>query len=466
MSLKTSPLAVSQEVLPPPTAAATPRASSAPVSEAAPPVIVSIPEPAAAAAPASAAGLHPPKPGPPIPRLQATSACQTAVAVAPATVLAVAAGIQSSSAASAASAEAAVGAVVAVAGAKAAATAATKAAMQGVKANLPGNSPLATANPTTQGTPSQSRPWHLYQFLIGFGSTSIVKTICILGNVAFQVSPFPQVRRWQSNGCGSTEDSAPYVSIALTGYQWSFYGAFACMVTGRKGFLVLLQSNILGAILGTYYIISFARYCHHEALLDQFRRYMSAGAAVAVFQAASIPSLPADRALFLAGIISSLSSILSASALLVGLPAVIKTGDGTSIPGPMIGASLLCGVSWSICGWMIDDPLVTGPSAWGVICAMACLVVKLRYSVASKAQPDKDAVPPTLEEASHSDDFTAMKKHCISNNFESRCSLPNSVTVERVQDNVCDNGMVPIVVDFTAIPVSPSLHPSGTGGTY
>eukprot|EP00927_Polykrikos_kofoidii_P058930 TRINITY_DN5380_c0_g1_i1.p1 TRINITY_DN5380_c0_g1~~TRINITY_DN5380_c0_g1_i1.p1 ORF type:complete len:437 (+),score=48.41 TRINITY_DN5380_c0_g1_i1:53-1363(+) len=224
-----------------------------------------------------------------------------------------------------------------------------------------------------------------HHLLIGFDFLALVKMLCIIGNFIFQVSPLPQVQRWQSKGCSSSEDAAPYVSIAFAGCQWCFYGAFAFCVTGRSGFLVLVHSNFVGAFLGTYYVFSFARYCRHANLLEQLRRYMSVGAALVLFQLACIAKLPAERALFLSGLVSSLCSVMSASALLVTIPVVIRTRDSASIPGPLVVAALFSAVCWCVCGWLLDDPMVMGPNFWAIFCATTSLAVKLKYSPPGKA---------------------------------------------------------------------------------
>eukprot|EP00927_Polykrikos_kofoidii_P058931 TRINITY_DN5380_c0_g1_i2.p1 TRINITY_DN5380_c0_g1~~TRINITY_DN5380_c0_g1_i2.p1 ORF type:complete len:437 (+),score=49.08 TRINITY_DN5380_c0_g1_i2:67-1377(+) len=224
-----------------------------------------------------------------------------------------------------------------------------------------------------------------HHLLIGFDLLALVKMLCIIGNLIFQVSPLPQVKRWQSKGCSSSEDAAPYVSIAFAGCQWCFYGAFAFCVTGRSGFLVLVHSNCVGALLGMYYVFSFSRYCRHANLLEQLRRYMSVGAALVLFQLACIAHLPAERALFLSGLVSSLCSVMSASALLVTIPVVIQTRDSASIPGPLVFAALFSAVCWCVCGWLLDDPMVMGPNFWAIVCATTSLAVKFKYSSPGQA---------------------------------------------------------------------------------
>eukprot|EP00438_Fugacium_kawagutii_P007211 Skav218000 [mRNA] locus=scaffold2344:67597:68439:- [translate_table: standard] len=47
------------------------------------------------------------------------------------------------------------------------------------------------------------------------------------GSQVVQISPYPQVQRWEASGCTGDSDAAPYVSIAFGGWQWCYYGLFA-----------------------------------------------------------------------------------------------------------------------------------------------------------------------------------------------------------------------------------------------
>jgi len=88
------------------------------------------------------------------------------------------------------------------------------------------------------------------------------------------VSPFPQVKKWEHRKNTGEADSAPYVSIAFGGWQWCYYGMFAFLVTKRSGFLILVHSNFLGALLGTYYTNAFYRNCCHEESANRLYRYL------------------------------------------------------------------------------------------------------------------------------------------------------------------------------------------------
>merc|ERR1719160_1721781 len=188
-----------------------------------------------------------------------------------------------------------------------------------------------------------------------------VKGLCVCGNIMVQLSPFPSVRRWAARGCTGEADAAPYVAIAFGGAQWCFYGLFAWWVTGRTGFLILVHSNFLGAVCGPYYVKTFFLNCRNEESLRSLQKYLSAVASLALLQCCALSILPAERALFLIGIISSFCSFINATSVLVTVPQVIRTKNSRSIPGPYAIANLLSSLVWSLCGYILSDPCVMMP---------------------------------------------------------------------------------------------------------
>jgi uncharacterized protein with PQ loop repeat len=240
-------------------------------------------------------------------------------------------------------------------------------------------------DPATIESPSGSwstPQWYMTQMtglFTGLTFTMFVKALCVTGNVLVQVSPFPSVRRWEMRGDTGEADAAPYVSIAFGGCQWCFYGLFAWLVTSRSGFLVLVHSNVLGAVLGTYYVTAFFRNCHNEEAHRTLQRYVSAVLALACLQVSALSVLPSERALFLIGVISSFCSFINATSVLVTVPAVIRTKDSRSIPGPYAIANCASSLCWSLCGYLLEDPCVMMPNIFSTCCAGASLVLKAVY---------------------------------------------------------------------------------------
>lgn len=224
--------------------------------------------------------------------------------------------------------------------------------------------------------------WYIMQMrqlILGLSFAMAVKGLCVMGNVLVQVSPFPQVRRWVQRGCTGDADAAPYVSIAFGGFQWCFYGLFAWVVTSRSGFLVLVHSNCLGAVLGTYYVRAFYCNCRNEESLGSLQKYLSAVSTLVLLQVCSMCILPAERALFLTGLISSFCSFIGATSVLVTVPMVIRTKDSRSIPGPFAVANLTSAIVWSLCGYLLDDPLVMVPNLFSVFCSGTSIGLKVFY---------------------------------------------------------------------------------------
>lgn len=270
--------------------------------------------------------------------------------------------------------------------------------------------PSKLANPNMQASlpnadqggvsiaPDQPNPWwisfsahfpQVAQFLESGSLAMVIKGLCMASNIVVQVSPYTQVRRWEMKGDTGEADAAPFVSIGFSGWQWCFYGIFAWLLTKRNGFLILVHSNFLGALLGTYYTITFCRYCRNKACSDSLQRYLSASMTLALLQVCALFVLPSDRALFLSGLVSSFCSFVGAASMLVMLPPVFKSKDSSLIPGPFAVASLGSSLVWVLCGWMLDDPLVIGPNVFATFASLVTLYCKWQYpSIAVKDGKD------------------------------------------------------------------------------
>jgi len=216
---------------------------------------------------------------------------------------------------------------------------------------------------------------------------TLIKALCMAGNILVQVSPYPQVQRWEACQCTGEADAAPYVSIAFGGWQWCYYGLFAFILTKRNGFLILVHSNFLGAVLGTYYSVAFYRHCHNAEGRNSFQKYMSAVGTLILLQSSALLVLPIERALFLTGLISSFCSFVGALSMLVSVPTVIRTKDSRTIPGSLVIANIFSSLIWCLCGWILEDPLIAAPNIVGFSSSFVCLVLKHRYAVDETMPP-------------------------------------------------------------------------------
>jgi len=251
------------------------------------------------------------------------------------------------------------------------------------RSDVPGasGSAIPAAPPAFEGA-SSARSWlwpHVEELIAGLSFATAVKALCMAGNVLVQVSPYPQVKRWEQRGCTGEVDAAPYVSIAFGGWQWCCYGLFAWMVTKRSGFLILVQSNCLGAVLGTYYTMVFFRNCRHKEASLSLQWYMSAVGSLVLLQMCSILALPLERALFLTGLVASFCSFVGALSMLVVVPTVLRTGDSRAVSGPLVVTYLFSSMVWCVCGWLLGDPLIAAPNVAALISCSICAYLKMSY---------------------------------------------------------------------------------------
>jgi len=194
-----------------------------------------------------------------------------------------------------------------------------------------------------------------------------------------QVSPYGQVRRWEMRGDVGSADSAPFISIAFGGWQWSFYGLLAWIKTGRTGFLVLVQSNILGALLGTYYTIAFWLHCQSELGKLSFQRYLSSALALVIFEVSTFAVLTSERQLLIVGLISAFCSFVSAMSILITVPSVVRSKDSRTIPGPIAVSSAFSSTCWTVCGILLHDELIAVPSCLNLFASSICVCLKILY---------------------------------------------------------------------------------------
>jgi len=199
------------------------------------------------------------------------------------------------------------------------------------------------------------------------------------GNFLVQTIPFTQVKEWERRGSTGDADAAPYVSIAYGGWQWCFYGIFSYALTRQDGFLILVQSNFLGAVFGTYYTYCFFRYCSSKENVACLMKYLGGIACLILTQVLAISSLPFQRSLLVSGAVSSFVSFIGAISMLVTVPAVVRQRDSSSIPGLLVVAYFLSSLAWCVCGYMIHDLLVAGPNVVACLSCLTCMFLKLKY---------------------------------------------------------------------------------------
>lgn len=206
----------------------------------------------------------------------------------------------------------------------------------------------------------------------------ILKGFCMLSSFLNQVSPIPQVMRFNKVGDTGDADAAPFMSMLYGGFQWSLYGFFAFIVTRRSGFLVLVYSNIFGGTLGVCYIYAFHRNCRNAESLRRLFIYYKIAAFFFSMQVVAMLLLDTQNALFFCGLLSSVCGMIGACSLLTTMPQVVRTRCSSSINVPLLYCGMISATLWLCCGIMLSDPWMTGPNIIALIvlgCALAAVIV-------------------------------------------------------------------------------------------
>jgi len=219
--------------------------------------------------------------------------------------------------------------------------------------------------------------WHIARpafTLLGF-----IKTLCMISNVVFQISPLPEAMSWETRENTGDTEPAPLVGIWFCGWQWCFYGIFAWYETGVSGFLVLVEANLSGGVLGTYYLWTFYRNCKRERELNNLKGYVGFAACLVFAQSFSLLACKIRSALFFAGFVASGCAILCSASILMPIPECIQTRSSAAISTPVVLAMAGSGTLWLICGYMLDDPHIAVPQCVALCSCALCLWLKMTY---------------------------------------------------------------------------------------
>jgi hypothetical protein len=230
----------------------------------------------------------------------------------------------------------------------------------------------SNANSTTaEKQPLQTRSW--FSFLrFSFSFAFVVKALCMMCNIFYQASPLPLISEFKLKGCTGDADLAPFIATAYGGWQWCFYGLFAYIVTQKSGFLVLVYSNVVGAILGLYYVYAFHLHCNNALMLQKSSKYYMVLAFLVLIQFIAIMISQPVHALFFSGLISSVWSTIGSLALVTTVPKVYETKSSKSLPAPLLIVGEISAILWLVCGVVLWDPWITFPNAFALlVCTFA-----------------------------------------------------------------------------------------------
>jgi len=325
-----------------------------------------------------------------------------------------------------------------VANAQVQATEAAK-ATQAVKVIADGKTPLVA-----QGWFA----WLRVTMSIGF----VIKGLCMILNIFYQASPLPLIAEYKSKGDTGDADLAPFIFLTYGGWQWCFYGTFAYLVTNKTGFLVLVYSNCCGAAMGIYYVISFNANCHNPQMIARRSKYYCVLVAVMTSQFIAIESMPAVKALFFCGLISSAWSTVSAASLISTVPKVIESQNSKALPLPLLVMGWISSVLWVTCGFMLWDPWITFPNVFSLgVCTFA-LCLCFMYP------PFEDSESPKLRESPY-----VCDQECL--DVERTSPLQRVLSVMGVGSNSSEDQLLKEHADEKQYGSGGTGDSCGTGGT-
>eukprot|EP00928_Gymnodinium_smaydae_P049045 TRINITY_DN32882_c0_g1_i1.p1 TRINITY_DN32882_c0_g1~~TRINITY_DN32882_c0_g1_i1.p1 ORF type:complete len:345 (+),score=36.71 TRINITY_DN32882_c0_g1_i1:102-1136(+) len=201
--------------------------------------------------------------------------------------------------------------------------------------------------------------------------TAVIKFSCITSNVLLQASPIPVVNQFKAQGTGDL-DSAPFVAIAFCSCQSAFYGMFACCITGKSGFLVLLYSNILGLTMGSYYVYAFVTNCTNESVRQKTKLYFAFASVFMAVEMLCIVTMTGYHALFYVGLASCTCSFISGLSLVTAVPEVLRTKCSKALPIQVLVPAEISSLLWFCCGVDLWDPYIALPNFVSfVVCLLA-----------------------------------------------------------------------------------------------
>ena len=215
-----------------------------------------------------------------------------------------------------------------------------------------------TSKETTQPPPSSLLSFELF-----------IKIFAIGSNVLLQLSPMRLVTEFRLGQSTNGMSSFPLIALTACGFQWTFYGYFAFEVMDNPGFLMLVYANILGFVLGVYYLINFRIYEKISGEVTPLSRDPTLiGLSVLFLLEVFWCHLNSDVSLSLkiSGGLSAVLSVLVSASPMVSIPKVLTERKLDSLPVDMVFASLASSVLWFICGYLLGDAWVWVPNISGI----------------------------------------------------------------------------------------------------
>jgi solute carrier family 50 protein (sugar transporter) len=188
------------------------------------------------------------------------------------------------------------------------------------------------------------------------------KIVATASNIVLQLSPLRMVTEIRMHKSTAGLSAAPLIALTACGYQWSFYGYFAFTVTQNVGFLTLVYANILGLVLGMYYLGIFHHYSDFCVCKEIF--FFSALFFLEGIYCSLEKNL--ETALIVAGLMSAGLSILVSMSPMVPLLSALRAKSLSTLPTDMMVASFVSALLWTSLGLLLNDKWVLLPNVIGL----------------------------------------------------------------------------------------------------
>jgi uncharacterized protein with PQ loop repeat len=231
----------------------------------------------------------------------------------------------------------------------------------------------------------------LHRWLRVLSFAFMLKAGAIASSVTMTLSPLRAVKSIQAAKDTLTYPPYCFVCVAVCGMQWCAYGTFAFTVTGNYGFLILVYSNVLGVIMGSYYGFTYYSNIKSSVRWDQFKTSVGAAASAYAFQAFLIATTSHAKALLVVGTSSAFMSVLVSVAPMADLPKILRTRDTSGMPADVCLASFIASCLWLGCAILLHDAWIFVPNLFGLVFGGFQLLLLAAFSASNSSLAAKKA---------------------------------------------------------------------------
>jgi len=205
-----------------------------------------------------------------------------------------------------------------------------------------------------------------------------VTALQVLPPIASQVvflAPLETMKTVKANNSTGNLPLVPYVSMAINGVLWVVYGALVNQPT-------IWAPNISGALFGSYYWYTFAKYCPPSFPMTTYYG-IGAGAISSILAIAAFCE-PATAANLL-GIGGNVAVIAMFGGPLIAIQTVLREKSTKALPLGMCIATFVNCTLWTSYGlFVVHDPYVWFCNSLGLISSIVQLGLFARFGLPPK----------------------------------------------------------------------------------